>query len=580
MKSLLMVAALLLQSPPTPTQTPASIEGMVVDKQMRPVAGAEVSAFWDPPPMTYQPDQLPRTNTDTAGKFVISNLAPGGYRIFVSATGYVPQTYGAKTAGNSGATGTVISLIPGQTAREVTVPLTAASTISGRVVSGTGEPLSGMNVNAVRIAFDSSGLKTFVPVGSTQSDDRGEYRIGWLPPGRYFVRAETSGTRISNELLQRAGRPPISRGAYAAMYYPGASDVSGASLVEIGDRDDIRGINFVLPRLETFTIRGHVLDENGQPPSRPTMTIMPLHPDFITSISGSVTPYCGTSQTCENPSGAFELPEVSPGTYWLTAQISVPLTPEQRELMQTPGADPALLPQPKRAAAAVRVTNADVDGIELRFYSRLTMTGRILIDDSNLTTLHDSNSIKIGFRESFGSVLGPAKDAVVDAQGKFSTGNLLPGEYRVDVRDLPPGVFLVDTRLGDRDVSTDFIRILSPQSDELNIRLSAKSGKVNGEVVDSLSKPVPNAVVVLVPLNESNRPDRYKTATARGDGRFHIEGIAPGDYTAFSWEALEEDNAWFDPKVVRQFEAKGKLVHVVAASNEELQLTQIPAGSN
>jgi hypothetical protein len=208
------------------------------------------------------------------------------------------------------------------------------------------------------------------------------------------------------------------------------------------------------------------------------------------------------------------------------------------------------------------------------------MSGRILIDDSNLAALPDSNSIKIGFRQPFGSVLGPVQNAVVDAQGRFSTGNLLPGEYRVDVRDLPPGVFLIDARLGDRDVSTDFIRILAPQSDELNIRLSTKSGRVNGIVVDSKSKPVANAVVVLIPVNESNRPDRYKTATARGDGRFQIEGIAPGDYTAFSWEALEEDNAWFDPKVVRQFEAKGKLVHVAAASHEDLQLTQIPASSN
>ena len=138
---------------------------------------------------------------------------------------------------------------------------------------------------------------------------------------------------------------------------------------------------------------------------------------------------------------------------------------------------------------------------------------------------------------------------------------------------------MIDARLGDRDVSTVFIRILAPQSDELNIRLSAKSGSVHGVVVDSGSKPVPNAVIVLIPVNESNRSDRYKIATALGDGRFQIDGIAPGDYNAYSWETLE-DNSWFDPNVVRQFEAKGKLFHVAEASNEELQLTQIPSMTN
>jgi hypothetical protein len=293
----------------------------------------------------------------------------------------------------------------------------------------------------------------------------------------------------------------------------------------------------------------------------------------------SFTPYCGTSPKCENPDGSFELTDIAPGYYWITAQILEPLTPELRQQLQTPGADPFLLPQPQRAVAAVRVTNSDVDGVELKFYPNLFIAGRVLVDDSALSTLPESDSIKIGIRQLFAAIWGPEQNAVLNAEGRFSTGNLLPGEYSVDVRGLPPGVFLVDARLGDRDVSTDVIRILAPQSDELNIRLSAKSGSDNGVVVDSASKPVSNAVIVLVPVNEVNRPDRFKTTTARNDGRFQIEGIAPGDYSAFSWEALD-DNAWFDPNVVRQFEPKGKSVHVVASSNEELQLTQIPAASN
>jgi hypothetical protein len=445
----------------------------------------------------------------------------------------------------------------------------------------------------VRIAFDSSGLKTFVlSNAATQTDDRGEYRIAGISPGRYYIRAESPGTAISNELLQRMGRPPVSGGAYAAMYYPGVGDVSGASLVEARDSEEIGGINFVLPRLQTFKIHGHVLDVNGKPPARPVsdaedkkppirpmLGVMPIQPDFTTSTSMSFTPYCGTSPKCENPDGSFELTDIAPGYYWITAQILEPLTRELGQQLQTPGADPFLLPQPQRAVAAVRVTNSDVDGVELKFYPNLFIAGRVLVDDSALSTLPESDSIKIGIRQLFAAIWGPEQNAVLNAEGRFSTGNLLPGEYSVDVRGLPPGVFLVDARLGDRDVSTDVIRILAPQSDELNIRLSAKSGSVNGVVVDSASKPVSNAVIVLVPVNEVNRPDRFKTTTARNDGRFQIEGIAPGDYSAFSWEALD-DNAWFDPNVVRQFEPKGKSVHVVASSNEELQLTQIPAASN
>ncbi|HLQ77864.1 MAG TPA: carboxypeptidase-like regulatory domain-containing protein [Terriglobia bacterium] len=594
MRFFVPLAALILQLPPTTnTQAPASIEGMVVDNQMRPVAGAEVSSYWELPPLAYRANQVPRTNTDSAGKFVIPNLAPGGYRIGVNAPGYVFQTYGAKTVGvGSSARGMVISLAPGQSVREITVRLTAASTISGRVTASNGIPLSGMDVHALRVAYDSSGSKTLVSDSGSQTDDRGEYRLTGMGPGRYYVRAETPYFSTNqNEVLQRMGRPPVSSGFYATTYYPGSGDFSAATPVEVRESEKVQDINFVLPRLQTFRIRGHLLDVNGAPPARPAsdakdkppirpmLGLLPIQPDYVGSTSMSVVPYCGTSRTCENPGGAFELTDVAPGFYWLTGQISEPLTEAQRQIMQTPGADPSSFPQPQRAVAAVRVTNSDIDGVELRFYPKLSISGRALIDDSSLSTLSGVDSIRIEFRQSYAGSLGPIQNAALDPQGRFSTGNLLPGEYRVDVRGLPQQAFLVEARLGDRDVSNDLIRILAPQSDELSIRLSAKSGRVGGVVVDSSSKPAANATVVLVPVQDSKRPDRYKTTTALSDGRFEIEGLAPGDYTAFSWQAIE-DYSWFDPNILRQYESKGKLVHVVASSNEELQLTQIPTSAN
>jgi len=579
---LLMLLAMLLQSTPSAnSQATASIEGIVVDRQMLPVAGAEVIAFWEPPPMAYQSSQLPRTNTDAAGKFVIRNLAPGGYRVTVSATGYASQIYGKKTAGNSGpASGTVITLGAGQSVGEITVILTTASTISGRVVSSNGEPLTGINVNAVRAAYDSSGIKSFVSAsGGTQTDDRGEYRIAGVAPGSYYLRAATPGYSVPNELLQMVGRSPVSSGAFGAMYFPGVNDVSGASLLEVREGENVRGIIFTLPRLPTFKIRGHVLDANGLPPKRPMMGVTPIQSDFFSGSSMSVSPFCGSTPNCENKDGAFEMTGVAPGYYWVKAQISASLTPEQRALMEKPGGDPSLLPQPQVALTAVRVTNADVDGVELKFYPKLTLSGRVLIDDSPLLQLSNSESIKISLRPSIGTILGPVQNVVLDAAGRFTSASLIPAEYRVNLRGLPQGFFLDDIRLGDRDVSTEIIPILAPQSDEMNIRLSAKSGRVYGTVVDSISKPVANAAVVLVPVNESHRPDRYKTTIARSDGRFEIEGIAPGDYTAFSWETLE-DYSWFDPNVVRQFEGKGKPVRVVVGSNQELQVAQISAISN
>jgi hypothetical protein len=106
MKSILLLAVMLLQAQapanPGAESSTASIEGVVVDGDMKPVAGAEVSAYWDPMPMMYMPDRVPRAFSDSSGKFLISKLEPGGYHVYVVAAGFVAQYYDAKAGGSNG----------------------------------------------------------------------------------------------------------------------------------------------------------------------------------------------------------------------------------------------------------------------------------------------------------------------------------------------------------------------------------------------------------------------------------------------------------------------------------------------
>ena len=58
-------------------------------------------------------------------------------------------------------------------------------------------------------------------------------------------------------------------------------------------------------------------------------------------------------------------------------------------------------------------------------------------------------------------------------------------------------------------------------------------------------------------------------------GKFHLEGIAPGDYSLFAWEDID-DSLWRDPEFVRRNEASGRPVHIVESGNENVELTAIP----
>ena len=91
--------------------------------------------------------------------------------------------------------------------------------ISGRVVDEDGDPISGASVQILRQAY-MRGRKQLTPAQSNMTNDKGEYRIFGLAPGKYFVTA----THSSVEFEQ----------VYGVTYYPNATNSSAGGT--LGDR--------------------------------------------------------------------------------------------------------------------------------------------------------------------------------------------------------------------------------------------------------------------------------------------------------------------------------------------------------
>jgi hypothetical protein len=72
-----------------------------------------------------------------------------------------------------------------------------------------------------------------------------------------------------------------------------------------------------------------------------------------------------------------------------------------------------------------------------------------------------------------------------------------------------------------------------------------------------------------------SRFDLYRTTSTDALGHFHVEGIAPGDYRAFSWEDVE-NGAWQDPDFIRQFEDRGKPIRINEGGTTNIELRIIP----
>jgi hypothetical protein len=422
-----------------------------------------------------------------------------------------------------------------------------------------------MEVFAMRKAFDQYGWATFVTEGAMGStNDRGEYRITGLPPGQYYVRAASRPTIAQGRLAGEAAPTP---GQYTPTYYPGALESGKAVRVEVKSGVESGNIDVALARLALFTIRGRVVDPaDGKPPARAMLGTIPARSDFVSAVGSSVAPY--------RSDGTFELTEIAPGVYWVTASIpGPPMTPEQRQLFATPGADPSILPISPQGKSLVTVINADVENVEVTVVRDLRVTGSVSVEGQALTPA-ELTAIKVELRMIEAGRLIPQSRGrlTMNPDGRFTYGSIYLAEYRVSLSGLPPSLYIKDGRFGNMDALSQNLTLTTSQLPSLDFVL-AKGGDLVGIVTNSDSKPVPNQEVVLIPAF-SNRPDLYKTAMTDGSGRFTISGIAPGDYRAYAWKTMERFQ-YFDSEFVREFIDKGTSIHITASPETTAALTLI-----
>ncbi|MBI4474606.1 MAG: carboxypeptidase regulatory-like domain-containing protein, partial [Acidobacteria bacterium] len=168
--------------------------------------------------------------------------------------------------------------------------------------------------------------------------------------------------------------------------------------------------------------------------------------------------------------------------------------------------------------------------------------------------------------------------------GSFTRQNVHVGNYRINlaaILNLAPttttlpaalqNAYVKSIRYGDLDVLNDVLRIEGPPTDSLTIVIGTNPGSASGVVLDNQQEPLSDVAVVLVPANQRNRADLYKSATTDATGRFLIERIPPGDYHAFAFEEIES-GAWHDAQFMRAFEERGMPIRVTEGAKLEFRL--------
>jgi len=384
---------------------------------------------------------------------------------------------------------------------------------------------------ALRLVY-RDGRKTIENARSVQADDRGEFRMFYMPPGEYFVRA--SGTVNGTSL---------------AGYYPTGSEIESATLVRVRGGDEIAADMRILPA-KTFRISGTVVNTIPELAADPRgFILMPRDRKIDDGSAASILPNLGTDQG----NGSFEI-RALPGLYDLMPAAGI-----------QPGASNAAgNPHYYTGRVPVEVRDRDVEGIVVTITRGADLAVQV---NARLAPSFSLPNMRLGLRplDMLPSVLTANNLAAraLPADGKIEFRGIPEGRYALVIPATTPGVHISDIRQGARSIyDQGVITVNKDVAEPVEVILSANGGRIEG-TVEGADKTSSTVRVSLIP--DAPRRDNllfYKRASLV-EGRFVFTDLPAGNYKLFAWDGLPagaDENAEF----LATYESRGRAVTVRA----------------
>jgi 5-hydroxyisourate hydrolase-like protein (transthyretin family) len=536
----IFAAAALIQFGAQAQSNLASVEGIVLRAgTSEPIGRATVSLI----PLA---SSAVTTLSGRDGRFAFPSVAAGRYRIAITRAGYLDKIYTSEDSGNG--TAGLLNVRSGERVQDLQLFMTPAAAISGRIYDPDGNPAANVLVEALKRSYREELLR-LVRAGAAQTNDRGEYRLFGLTRGKYYVEAVgiTNGLELSPISEAALGVPQKIGSDFATavdalvpVFFPGTADLEGAQPIDLQAGADLGGVDLTLVQAKKHNVRGTVIDgRTGRPASSATVT---MH-----RRGGGVSGLTGGTES----DGRFQVEKVLPGSYVVEA------------VMRTEsGFLTGRLP--------LQMGDADIENVTAVISPGTDIQGEVVYNGSRRLTDFHPNITLYGVQD------GTIESAEFTDSHRFTIHDIAPGDYEIRVHGLQPNEYMKSIHFGGADASNGTVQVRERSTASIEIRFATTTASVDGTIHGASGEPVANLKVTLVPLSEqSKRADLYKTSTSDSSGRFHFQGVAPGDYMIFAWYDVEAD-IWHDPDLVQQLGIFGTLAHVDENTTLNMEVRPVP----
>lgn len=490
------------------TVAPASyrVAGRIVSAvDGRPLQRATVELLNpDAPLQNSSGEDAASTTSDEDGRFTFTGVTAGLRNVQGSADGYLTSCYDAH---EQFCTGIVTGA--GVDTESLLLKLTPEATLSGHVTDEAGDPVRNVNIRIYSKNLDQGYVRILPANGFAQTNDLGEFVIGDLQSGRYYLSATVlPWYAVHPQPAQPA--PPASPGrqdyaqvsvvdsldpsldvAYPTIFYPQATDSSGAEAIPVraAERRNIELRLIPVPAV-TVTLPKAPDDRNAGQVRLDQKVFGQFEP--IRFASPSESTITGVSP------GEYRLQQfgTSPGVASRSVQIS--LTAGNSSVSANSGQD----------LGNVKVQLKASDGGNLPAYLQLALTAT------------DGSSIQ---------------SSQVNEKGEAEIDGLDPGAYSLTVSQNGQSYFVGKAISDGKPVSAYDLPVKAGASLSLTALVAPISGSLKG-IAQKDGKPATGVLILLLPIDLSLRTLFTSRDESNLDGSFELREIPPGKYILLAIE--------------------------------------------
>jgi hypothetical protein len=439
---------------------------------------------------------------------------------------------------------------------DLTITLIPEAIIKGRITLDSGDAPLGVMVQLFSRQV-REGLPRWTPSSTVRANSAGEFRFAELEPGSYRL---VTQEYMDNDPLtnipgsQLHGFPPV--------YYPGGSDFSAASTIELTAGQEFQA-DISLARQPYYPVKIPVAGAETRG-------------GWNISVQGQRGPGYRLGQNAAQqaivgllPSGIYVVEASTFGQNSVSGSVSIRVNGAAID-------GPALTLVPK---SSVRLD------VREEFTDTSSNTSASWNDGKHTFSLHGPRTYLQATVESADDLEQPRFGSIRPPTGSNDDSlvieDLSPGRYWLRLHTSRG--YIASATQGSTDLLRQPLKIDSSTATPIEVRVRDDVAELDGTVatlaLQSATAPGDGSAeaaavwIYLVPLPGGS--GEFREITTSSGSEFTSPRMAPGDYRVLAFSTAQPHLAYRDAEAMKAYESKGPVVHLTAGQKTTVQVETI-----